>query len=276
MSLNIKAAVAAAVSVAVAGAFAPPTLAQVGQVFSTPIPDGLKAGTGAPFPKGHYAALDKLPDWGGIWLMTFDRPPGSGGPPRPAPPPPLKGKYLDQYNAWKANIKANSGVVKSTTSHCTPPGMPAIMSMFQYPYEFLFTPGRVTINQEAWMQTRHIWTDGRPHAQDPDPTFMGDSVGHWEGDTLVADTIAIKDTVPLATGAPHSDKLHVMERIHLKKGDPNILIDEVTVEDPEALEHPYTTSVTYRRDRYGALLEFECAENDRNPVDEKGDTSFEQ
>jgi hypothetical protein len=262
-------------AVCLTACFAVPSLAQVGQTFSTPIPDGLKPGTGAPFPKGHYAALDKLPDWGGIWLMTFNRPPG-GGPPGPAAPPPLKGKYLDDYNAYKQAIRANHGEVKATTSHCTPPGMPAIMSMFQYPYEFLFTPGRVTINQEAWMQTRHIWTDGRPHADDPDPTFMGDSVGHWEGDTLVADTIAIKDTVPLMNGVGHSDKLHVKERIHLKTGDPNTLIDEITVEDPEALEHPYTTTVTYRRDRYGALLEFECAENDRNPVDENGKTEFEQ
>ena len=258
-----------------AGAIALPSMAQVNQVLSTPKPDGLKAGTGAPFPKGHYAALDKLPDWGGIWLLSFNRPPGSGGPPAPPPAPPLKGKYLEDYNAWKKAVRDNSGVVKSSTSHCTPPGMPAIMSMFQYPYEFLFTPGRVTINQEAWMQTRHIWTDGRPHADDPDPTFMGDSVGHWEGDTLVADTIAIKDTVPLATVAGHSDKLHVVERIHLKPGDPDTLVNEITVEDPDALEHPYTTQVTYRRDRYGALLEFECAENDRNPVDEKGDTTFQ-
>ena len=265
----------AVLSALAAAAVAIPSLAQVGPVGSTPRPDGLKAGTGAPFPKGRYAALDKLPDWGGIWLLSFNRPAGSGGPPAPAPPPPLKGRYLADYDAWRKAVRDNSGVVKSTTSHCTPPGMPAIMSMFQYPYEFLFTPGRVTINQEAWMQTRHIWTDGRPHADDPDPTFMGDSVGHWEGDTLVADTIAIKDTVPLATGAGHSDKLHVKERIHLKTGDPDTLINEVTVEDPEALEHPYTTTVTYRRDRYGALLEFECAENDRNPVDEKGQTTFQ-
>ena len=265
----------AATAAVLAGALAFPSMAQVGPVAGTPIPQGLKPGTGAPFPKGRYAALDKLPDWGGIWLLSFNRPPGTGGPPAPAPAPPLKGKYLEDYNAWKKAIRDNNGVVKSAASHCMPPGMPAIMSMFQYPYEFLFTPGRVTINQEAWMQTRHIWTDGRSHADDPDPTFMGDSIGHWEGDTLVADTIAIKDTVPLATGASHSDKLHVIERMHLKQGDPNTLINEVTVEDPEALEHPYTTQVTYRRDRYGALLEFECAENDRNPVNEKGDTAFQ-
>ena len=272
--MRTKIALAVAATLAV-GAFAVPSLAQVGPIAATPVPDGLKPGTGAPFPKGHYAALDRLPDWGGIWLYTFARA-GNGGTPAPPSAPPLKGKYLEDYNAWKKAIRDNNGVVKASTSHCTPPGMPAIMSMFQYPYEFLITPGRVTINQEAWMQTRHIWTDGRPHPEDPDPTFMGHSVGHWDGGTLVADTIAIKDTVPLGTGTSHSDKLHVTERIHLKAGDPDTLVDEITVEDPEALEHPYNTTATYHRDRYGELLEFECAENDRNPVDEKGDTAFQR
>ena len=275
--LRTTSALAVAISAAAALAAltaAVPSLAQVGQVASTPIPNGLKPGTGAPFPKGRYAALDRLPDWGGIWLFAVTRP-GNGGTALPPPAPPLKGKYLDDYTAWKKAIRDNNGVVKATTSHCTPPGMPAIMSMFQYPYEFLITPGRVTINQEAWMQTRHIWTDGRPHADDPDPTFMGDSVGHWDGDTLVADTIAIKDSVPLATGMGHSEKLHVSERIHLKKGEPDTLVDEITIDDPEALEHPYSTTATYHRDRYGALLEFECAENDRNPVDDKGETTFQ-
>ncbi len=201
-------------------------------------------------------------------LPRFDQ----GQRPTMPPPPPLKGKYKDQYEAWKADVRANNGVVKSAASHCMPPGMPGIMSLPQYPYEFLFTPGRVTINQEAWMTTRHIWTDGRPHPTDPEPGFFGHSIGHWEGSTLVADTIGIKDSVPLGMGMNHSDKLHVTERIHLKDGDPDTLVDEMTIEDPDALEHPYTTTATYRRDRYGELLEFVCAENDRNQVDEKGDT----
>ncbi|MEJ0067139.1 MAG: hypothetical protein WDM85_18430 [Caulobacteraceae bacterium] len=53
--------------------------------------------------------------------------------------PPLKGKYKDQYEAWRQEVKQNNGVVKSATDHCTPPGMPSIMSLPQYPYEFLFT-----------------------------------------------------------------------------------------------------------------------------------------
>ncbi len=71
--------------------------------------------------------------------------------------------------------------------------MPRIMRLAQYPYEFIFSPGRVTVHQEAWMQVRTIWTDGRAHQEDPDPSFMGDSIGHWEGHTLVVDTISISD-----------------------------------------------------------------------------------
>ena len=201
-------------------------------------------------------------------LPRFDK----GERPAPPPPPPLKGRYKADYDTWRAEVKANNGVVKSAVSHCMPPGMPGIMGLPQYPYEFLVTPGRVTINQEAWMTTRHIWTDGRPHPADPEPGFFGHSVGHWEGGTLVADTIGIKDSVPLGMGMGHSGKLHVTERIHLKDGDPDTLLDEITVDDPDALEHPYSMTNNYRRDRYGELLEFVCAENDRNQVDQKGDT----
>ena len=271
---HMRAILAATVAVIVGGGLQA-SHAQIGNTITSPVPDGLKAGTGAPFPKGHYRDLDSLPDWGGIWFATFNRP-VPGQPMVRPPPPPLKGAYKDQYEAWRARILANNGVDKSAGSHCTAPGMPGIMGLPQYPYEFLFTPGRVTINQEAWMQTRHIWTDGRPHPSDPEPGFYGDSVGHWDGDTLVADTIGIKDSVPLSTGMNHSDKLHITERIHLKPGDPDTLLDEMTIDDPEALEHPYTTTNVYHRDRYGQLLEFECAENDRNPVDQQGDTEFKQ
>ncbi len=70
---------AAICTACVAGAVALPSMAQVGAVADTPAIQGLKPGTGAPFPKGRYAALDRLPDWGGIWLLSFARPPGSGG-----------------------------------------------------------------------------------------------------------------------------------------------------------------------------------------------------
>jgi hypothetical protein len=258
---------AAAAALLAAGLLAGPASGQAGMMPEpSPTPEGLSPGTGAPFPKGSYKDLDKLPDWGGIWFRTFA--PGAA----PPTPPKLKGKYKADYDAWRGAMLRNNGVVKKTVSNCAPPGLPGIMQIPQYPYEFLFTPGRITINQEAWMQTRHIWTDGRQHPEDPDPGYFGHSVGHWEGDTLVSDTIGIKDTLELGMGMRHSAKLRVTERIHLKPGDPNVLINEMTIDDPEALEEPFKTTITYNRDRNGQLLEFQCSENDRNPVDAEGNT----
>jgi hypothetical protein len=223
---------------------------------------------GAALPKGHYAALDKLPDWGGIWTLEF---PGPGT--RRALPQ-LKGKYLAEYQAFQKDMDANHGKPRKKNSNCTPPGMPYIMSVAQYPIEFLFTPGRVTIHHEAWMQWRVIFTDGRAHP-DMEPSFNGHSIGKWEGDTLVVDTVNIKPSVALAPGMYHSDKVRIVERFAVDKKDPNVMRVQLTVEDSEALEKPYTNTLTFTRSRDADLLEFICAENDRNPVDASGETTFE-
>jgi len=110
----------------------------------------------------------------------------------------------------------------------------------------------------------------------PGGDFAGDSIGHWEGATLVVDTIGIKESVALGMGMKHSDKLHLTERIHLDKADPDTLVDELTAEDPVALAKPWMHSFTYKRSRDWTLLEFICAENDRNPVDASGDTGFKK
>src|SRR5690606_36297685 len=249
---------------------AAPTHAQLGAATQSPPPPGVEEGKGAANPKGQYAALDALPDWGGIWFVMAGRP-AAGAPP---PQPKLKGEYLARREAWVAEVRARDGVARRTRSNCSPPGMPRIMRLAQYPYEFIFAPGRVTINQEAWMQTRTIWTDGRAHEEDPDPSFMGDSIGRWEGDTLVVDTIGISGELEIDTGWPHSDRFHLVERIRLDPANPDLLVNEMRMEDPEALEEPFEVTVKYRRDRYGKLLEFQCAENDRNPVNEDGHTEY--
>jgi hypothetical protein len=227
---------------------------------------------GAAWPKGAYAKLNALPDWGGVWVLTRPRRPT----PAAAPPeqPRFKGDYQARYLAWQKQVRENSGVVKKETSNCLPPGMPNMMATGQYPIEFLFTPGRVSTHHEAWMQLRAIYTDGRGHPDDLEAGFFGHSIGHWEGETLVVDTIGIKTITELGAGMKHSDKLHVTERIHLLKDDPDSLVDEMTMEDPEALEAPYHRLFTYKRERDWALLEFVCAENDRNPVDAQGNTGF--
>ncbi|MEO6550933.1 MAG: hypothetical protein ABIO26_00065 [Croceibacterium sp.] len=250
---------------------AAPAAGQLGAATQAPPPEGVAAGQGAANPKGHYAALDALPDWGGVWFVIFQgRVPGAV----PEAQPKLKGEYLARYEKWRAATAANNGVAARNRSNCSPPGLPRIMRLAQYPYEFIFAPGRVTIHQEAWMQTRTIWTDGRKHEEDPDPSFMGDSVGRWEGSTLVADTVGVSDALEIDTGIPHSAQFHLVERIHLDPADPNVLVDEMRMEDPLALAEPFEVTVKYRRDRYGKLLEFQCSENDRNPVDEHGDTGF--
>ncbi len=226
----------------------------------------------AAFPKGHYAALDGLPDWGGVWFLNFSFPkPGAK-----ADRPQLKGKYLHGYEQWERQVKVTHGNVAHYTSYCLPPGMPGIMGVPQYPMEFLFTPGRVTIHFEAWMQWRNIYTDGRKHPdyRDLDPTFYGNSIGHWEGDTLVVDTVGFKTITDLQMGMKHSDQMHIIERIHLKKGDPNTLLDAMTVEDPLALVKPWHVTYTYHRSRTQQLLEYVCEENNRNPVNAKGQTEF--
>jgi hypothetical protein len=246
----------------------PPASAQLGAATQSPPPDGIAAGQGAAHPHGNYGVLDALPDWGGIWFLA------GGGFEGVRPEPRLKGEYLARYEQWQAEVRARDGVERRTQSNCSPPGMPRIMRLSQYPYEFIFSPGRVTINQEAWMQTRTIWTDGRRHKQDPDPSFMGDSVGHWEGDTLVVETRGISDQLQMDTGVPHSEQFVLFERIRLDPADPNVLLNEMRMVDPEALAEPFVVTARYRRDRYGSLLEFQCSENDRNPVNEQGETEY--
>ncbi len=224
----------------------------------------------AAHPKGQFASLDARPDWGGIWILNFAMPKPGSVPAAPA----LKGTYLAGYQAWQKQVQATQGDVPHEGSYCKPPGMPIIMMAPQYPIEFLFTPGRVTIHHEAWMQWRNIYTDGRDHPSDWDANFNGHSIGHWEGDTLVVDTVGIKDVLEIGMGMKHSNQLQVTERIHLATGDTNTLVDDMTLSDPVALEKPWTTQLTYKRDRDGELLEFECAENDRNPVDAAGHTGF--
>ena len=253
-------------------ALAPAQAQELGAPLQSPVPPGVAAEASAGFAKGNYAALDALPDWGGIWFVM--RPP-AGTPPEGQPV--LKGEYQVQREAWRAEVIANGGVEKRERSNCSPPGLPRIMRLGQYPYEFLFTPGRVTINQEAWMQTRAIWTDGREHPplEELDPTFHGHSIGHWEGDTLVVDTIGISAELEFGEGGMHSDQFRLVERLHLSPDNPDVLINEMTMTDPLALAEPYNVTTLYRRDRQGSLIEFQCAENDRNPINEAGETQFE-
>lgn len=239
-----------------------------------------------------WAALAKLPDFSGVWERggvggggnaAFGTAPAPRGNQPPAPAgnrgaaPPRGGgaggrgaagpSFLPKYEAMRAATARAPQPEDNFTANCLPPGMPGIMTQ-PYPMEFLLTPGKVTIVIEAYTEVRHIYTDGRPLPEDPDPKFFGTSVGHWEGDTLVVETVGFNEHVQHARGVPHGDKMKIVERMRLT--DPDGMSIETTITDPEVLAAPYTTTASLRRHRNWTISEYVCEENNRNYVDQTG------
>jgi hypothetical protein len=229
-----------------------------------------------------WAAMAKLPDFGGVWEIPLGggaaRGGGSGAGRGAAPPaadrtgggrgaaprPALTPEY-----AAKAQATADQAAKAedNQSANCLPPGMPAIMAQ-PYPVEIVMSPGLVTIVIEAYTQVRHIYTDGRPVPEDPDPSFDGFSVGRWEGNTLVVDTVGFEQ-VPRGISFPYSDKMRIVERFKLT--DPDTLSVETTIVDPAALKAPYSMgNRIFKRHRTWTIAEYVCEENNRNFVDEKG------
>jgi hypothetical protein len=230
------------------------------------------AAAAPPAPESPYAALSKLPDWSGVWEPAFmARPtPGQGGPPAP---PKLTPAYETQYTKYQEKNRTTPGInFVSSVASCVPPGVPQSM-LEPYPIEFLFTPGRVTILIETYSLVRRIYTDGSPPPADPDPTYQGTSVGHWEGDTLVVETSAIlPETSPLNGINGHSDKLHITERMRLVK--PDSLEIATTRTDPAVFVEPYTTTAYYQRHHDWKIMEYVCQQNNHDALDEHGNPAF--
>jgi hypothetical protein len=181
--------------------------------------------------------------------------------------------------AWAAQVKhlEAHAAEDNPQANCVPYGMPTIMTM-PYPYEFLLTPGQVTIIGEEERMIRHIYTDGRPLPKDPDPTFWGTSVGHWDGQTLVVESVGFSPqtlmiSTPPVTGRdvvaiPHSEKMKIIERFRLL--DPNTMQIKTTIIDPVALTRPYTTTRILKRHANWTIDEYICQQNNRNFVTGSG------
>jgi len=142
---------------------------------------------------------------------------------------------------------------------CFPPGMPR-MYLQPFPLEIIQTPGRVIEFFEFGHYVRQIWTDGRPHDTALGPTWLGDAIGKWDGDTLVVDTIGFNDKTWVDRGGhPHSDQLHLTERIH--RVDHNTLQDEITIEDPVAYTKPWGGTMTFALHPKWSIGEMICEDN---------------
>jgi hypothetical protein len=141
---------------------------------------------------------------------------------------------------------------------CFPPGVPRIY-LHPFPMEIIATDNRILMVFEYDHFIRQIYTDGRDHRTDLAPTWMGDSIGHWEDDTLVVESVNFNDKTWLdRTGVPHSEALRVIERIR-PVGDEHIEI-QITMEDPVALAEPWQGLRRYRRTDW-TIEEFSCLDN---------------
>ncbi len=186
-------------------------------------------------------------DLSGMWEF-FANLPGQGiyATPSKTPPPMTpwaKAKYDEAKPGYgpKAQAGGNDPILK-----CYPTGVPRIL-FFPQPLEIVQTPGRMFMFFERDHGWRQIWTDGRKHPDALEPTWSGDSIGKWDGDTFVVDTVGLTEKSWLDFyGDPHSDDLHLTERY--KRVDSDTLTLQLVVDDPKAYTSTWTGDIkTYKR-----------------------------
>ncbi len=196
------------------------------------------------------ASGSKTPDLSGVWM-------------RDAPPatamqfwiyelnqeePPMTAWGQEQFKAAKSSFGAHEYPLEETNDpvlrHCDPPGVPRVY-MHPFPFQFIQTAGEVVMLFEVDSLRREIYTDGEPHDTSLVPLWMGNSIGRWDGDTLVVDTVNFNDKTWIdRIGHPHSDQLHVVERF--RRTDHDHLVDEITIEDPKAYSKPWTARLEFK------------------------------
>jgi hypothetical protein len=184
------------------------------------------------------ASSSNTPDLSGVWMR--DAPPATAMQywiyelNQEEPPMTEWGKA--QFKAAKSSFGSHEYPLEETNDpvlrNCYPPGVPRVY-MHPFPFQFIQTPGEVVMLFEVDSLRREIYTDGKPRDPDLVPLWMGSSIGHWEGDTLVVDTANFNDRTWIdRIGHPHSDQLHVVERFRRTAHDH--LVDDITIDDPKA------------------------------------------
>jgi hypothetical protein len=169
------------------------------------------------------------PDLGGVWVPLLVKDLGSN--------------TNIPFQAWaKQKFQENQAVKQNDLDlRCLPPGVPRIM-LTARPFEMVQTPNRILLMYEGGAHVwRQIWMDGREHPKDPNPDWLGHSIGHWEGDTLVVDSVGFNDRTWLDdAGHPHTEQLHVTEK-YARTG-PTTMKYDVVIDDPGAYTRSWTGS----------------------------------
>jgi hypothetical protein len=191
---------------------------------------------------------------------TTSAPLSDGSQGRSPDAPSLTPPYMAKWEMMRKSRIAGSYEFDNNAK-CLPPGVPAMMTM-AYGMEVMQTKDKVTFFSELNDALRRVYLDGRkPTAKIlDDPTYAGYSTGHWEGDTLVVDTVALHPDSFIEGFTPHSEAMTVKERIRFT--GPDTFEDRIVVTDPVALTKPWEVVRTYRRATPGndQLREFACAE----------------
>jgi hypothetical protein len=205
-------------------------------------PDG-KPNLAAPAPK----TADGKPDLSGIWFVTTTR----GGISL------LKPSEIKPWALKLAKEREETLFKDSPSVHCLPNGpVPGLAKIVQ-------TPAMLVMLRED-LTYRQIFLDGRELPKDPNPAWMGYSVGRWEGDTLVVESSGYNDRTWLELGYPHTESLRITERLH--RGDFGHLTVDVVYNDPEAYDKPWTIKAAMQYTADSELLEYVCAENEKDSV----------
>jgi hypothetical protein len=182
-------------------------------------------------------------DLSGVW---FSGPTGKANAWSVVPDQPLKEDPVPFRPEAAAKIRAMTRTERELNSpgvRCTPVGTPGMWTINPYPHQLITKPGlyvHLIESDNAW---NVVHTDGRPHkkAEDLEPLYNGDQTGHWEGDTLVIDTVSLDERTWInQSGWFHSDQAHVTERI--RRPSMNYLEYQYTVEDPKVLTKPWTSA----------------------------------
>jgi hypothetical protein len=190
---------------------------------------------------------DGNPNLQGIWQATSTAPVFAGGAAIPYQP----------WAAAKQAVNFQNRLKDDPVHNCYMPGTPRIMYM-DFPFQIFQTPNALAMTFTWTQMYRLIYTDGSPHETDVPETWMGDSRGRWEGDTMVVDVSNYNDMTWFDTaGDFHSEALHVVERYRMT--DPDTIQYEATIEDSKVFTRPWTITVALRR-RAGSdrLPEYHC------------------
>jgi hypothetical protein len=170
------------------------------------------------------------------------------------------------YQDWAAKkvLEAfNRRGIDDPTSRCLPAGIPRTVMLGLFPQQFIETPGQLAILYE-YMSTFRVIPFATQHPDDMLPSYMGNSIARWDGDTLVVDITGFNDKTWLAgTGTFHSDALHIVERYTRVSKDR--MDYEVTMEDPQVLTKPWSLRSSLMLREGTRLQEYICAENNIDP-----------